>query len=306
MTTPGWTEPLLVFAMDHRDSFRRLLGLGETPADVLQGRAVKRVVLDGFVAALDELPGRSGATVLLDEEYAGHLVEDARRAGARICLPLERSGQVELHWEYGEALAATAEVVDRTRPDLVKALLRYNPEGEVELNARQAARLGEMSSWCRDRSLPLMVEVLMPPTSEQRAASGPDLARWDAELRPALMVEAVHRLRAAGADPAVWKIEGLDEPAQARAVVAAAREGGRDDVSCIVLGRGADLDRVEQWLRVGAATSGFVGFAVGRSLWNAPALAYTRGAASAAQVRDEVGANYLRLCRAWSEATVPG
>ncbi|MFC7496260.1 MULTISPECIES: 2-deoxy-5-keto-D-gluconate 6-phosphate aldolase domain-containing protein [unclassified Nocardioides] len=300
-TVPGWTDPLLIFAMDHRDSYRTLLGLdGSDPAaETARARAVKRVVLDGFLDALGELDDPRGATVLLDEEYGGPLVADARAAGALVCLPLERSGQGELQWEYGETLDATAAVVDRLAPDLVKVLLRYNPEGDADLNARQADRLGEMSDWCLDRGLPLIVEVLMPPTPAQRAASGPDLQRWDAEMRPGLMVDAVHRLRAAGADPAVWKIEGLDSTADAAAVVAAARADGRPDVSCIVLGRGADLDRVEQWLAVGAATPGYVGFAVGRSLWNAPALAHARGELDEHGVRAAVAENYLRLCRAW-------
>ncbi|MBZ5738737.1 2-deoxy-5-keto-D-gluconate 6-phosphate aldolase domain-containing protein [Nocardioides mangrovi] len=297
--TPGWTAPLRVFAMDHRDSYRTLLGIDSSAAATERARAIKRVVFDGFRDALAELDDPRGATVLLDEEYGGPLVDDARASGALVCIPLERSGQVELQWEYGEELADTAAVVDRMRPDLAKVLLRYNPEGDPDLNKRQEVRLAAMSDWCLERGLPLMLEVLMPPTPEQRAASGPDLARWDAEMRPALMVEAVHRLRAAGADPAIWKIEGLDSTADAAAVVAAARADGRPDVSCIVLGRGADLERVEQWLAVGAATPGYVGFAVGRSLWNGPALAYDRGELDAPAVRAQVAANYLRLCRAW-------
>jgi myo-inositol catabolism protein IolC len=299
--TTGWTSPLLVFAMDHRDSYRTLLGFdGSDPeAETRRAREVKRVVFDGFRDALAQLADPTGAAVLLDEEYGGPVVPEARASGALVCLPLERSGQVELQWEYGESLDATAAVVDHLAPDLVKVLLRYNPGGDAELNARQAVRLGEMSAWCLARDLPLMLEVLMPPTPEQRAASGPDLRRWDAETRPALMVEAVHRLRAAGADPAIWKIEGLDSTDDAAAVVAAVRADGRPDVSCIVLGRGADLDRIERWLAVGAATPGFVGFAVGRSLWNGPALAHARGELDEGGVRAAVATNYLRLCEAW-------
>lgn len=300
----AWTRPLAVFAMDHRDSFRTLLGLGTGAADRERGRSVKRVVMAGFLAAVadeERSDGRppDGVTVLVDEEYADHLVDDARAAGALVCLPLERSGQRELSWEYGDDLTDSAGVVDRLRPDLVKILVRYNPADDRELNLRQAARLAQASDWCARRRLPLMLEVLMPPTSSQREASGADLARWDAQMRPTLMVRAVEELRAVGVDPAVWKVEGLDAPADAAAVVAATRTGGRPDVACIVLGRGADLDRVEQWLRVGASTPGFVGFAVGRSLWNGPALAHDRGLITAEQATAEIAANYQRLCATW-------
>lgn len=298
---PGWTDPLLVFAMDHRDSFRRLLGLEDSGSGREHGRRVKSVVLGGFLEALGGLEDRAGAAVLVDDEYAGHLVGRARDAGALVCLPLERSGQAELQWEYG-GLPESAAVVDRLRPDLVKVLVRYNPAGDPALNARQAALLAQASSWCGARGLPLMIEVLMPPTAAQRAAVETRPERWDAEVRPTLMVETVYRLRAAGADPAVWKVEGLDAPEQAASVARAAREGGRDDVSCIVLGRGADLDRVETWLTAGAAAPGYVGFAVGRSLWNGPAAAYDRGEVDAAAARTEIAARYLRLCRSWRAA----
>jgi hypothetical protein len=64
-------------------------------------------------------------------------------------------------------------------------------------------------------------------------------------------------------------------------------------------GRGADLDRIEGWLAVGAATEGYVGFAVGRSLWNVPALHLWRGESSWNDVRTEVSTNYRRLCESW-------
>ena len=41
----------------------------------------------------------------------------------------------------------------------------------------------------------------------------------------------------------------------------------RDDVTCLILGRGADDSRVERWLRVAAPVDGFGGFAIGRTIW---------------------------------------
>jgi 5-dehydro-2-deoxygluconokinase len=48
-------------------------------------------------------------------------------------------------------------------------------------------------------------------------------------------------------------------------VVAAARRNGRDNVGCIVLGRGEDDKKVRQWLTTAASVPGFIGFAVGRT-----------------------------------------
>ena len=42
---------------------------------------------------------------------------------------------------------------------------------------------------------------------------------------------------------------------------------GRENVKCVLLGRGASDDKVDHWLRQAAPVDGFVGFAIGRSIW---------------------------------------
>lgn len=295
--TPGWTAEILTFAMDHRDSYRRLLGLADppVPAESRVGRAVKSIVFDGFEAAVDKL-GPQGLAVLLDEEYGQPLAQRAHDLGVLVCAPVERSGQVELELEFGDALPR---LVDSLGADLLKVLLRYNAEGDVELNRRQAERVAEVSVWCQEQRIPLMGEILVPMTPQQREQYAARPGDWDAVRRPELTQQAIQELRAAGADPSLWKIEGLDDPAPAEAIVATARADGRPDVSCVVLGRGESLDRVEDWLRVAASVDGFVGFAVGRSLWNDEARAAHHGEISADEARRRVADKYLRVVQAW-------
>ncbi len=298
-TTPGWTVEILTFAMDHRNSYRHLLGLGDPPSpdDQARGREIKATVFDGFAEAVGQL-GPAGLAVLLDEEYGAPLAKRAHDLGVKVCAPVERSGQAELELEYADALPR---LVDTLEADLLKVLLRYNADGDRELNARQAARLGELSAWCLAQGVPLMAEVLVPMTPEQRLTFADRRADWDGARLPELTRLAIEQLRAAGADPSMWKIEGLDDACHAADIVAAVRAGGRDEVSCVVLGRGESLTRVEQWLRLAAGVPGFVGFAVGRSLWNDEALAVHTGVLGAAEARARVAAKYVRMCQVWRE-----
>src|SRR5207244_12459840 len=76
-----------------------------------------------------------------------------------------------------------------------------------------------------------------------------DLARgkkeaYNLEIRPRLMVAAIQQLQDAQVEPDVWKIEGLERHGDCEKVVAAARRGSRERVSCIVLGRGEDDNKV--------------------------------------------------------------
>jgi myo-inositol catabolism protein IolC len=79
------------------------------------------------------------------------------------------------------------------------------------------------------------------------------------------MVKAIEDLQAAGVEPDVWKIEGLDRREDCARIVSAARQEGRDKVGCIVLGRGEDAQHVRDWLVTAAGVPGFIGFAVGRT-----------------------------------------
>jgi myo-inositol catabolism protein IolC len=84
------------------------------------------------------------------------------------------------------------------------------------------------------------------------------------------MVEAIQHLQDEGVEPDVWKVEGLDRVEDCQKVVATARRGGRETVGCIILGRGEDEKKVSHWLETASQVSGFIGFAVGRTVfWEA-------------------------------------
>lgn len=148
-------------------------------------------------------------------------------------------------------------------------LVRYNPEGDKEMNRRQAARLKQLSDFLHQSNRLYMFELLVPAEAAQLQRLGNDKKAYDLELRPALMVQTIHELQDAGVEPDVWKIEGIERKEGCQKVVAAARRGGRDKVGCIVLGRGEDDRKVREWLTTAAAVPGFIGFAVGRTVfWN--------------------------------------
>ena len=114
-----------------------------------------------------------------------------------------------------------------------------------------------------------MFELLVPPVPAQLQGLGNDKKAYDLQLRPALMVRAIHELQDAGVEADVWKIEGIERTEDCQRVVEAARRGGRDRVGCIILGRGEDDEKVRHWLRTAAGVPGFIGFAVGRTtFWN--------------------------------------
>lgn len=271
MTPRGFDQPLYLLPFDHRGTFEaKMFGWhGElTREQHDEIAATKQVIYDGFKAAVAHGVPKEKAGILVDEGYGAAILRDASAQGFITAAPAEKSGQDEFDFEYGTNFGRHIEAL---KPTFCKVLVRYNPEGDPELNARQAARLKQLSTYLQSHSASrFMFELLVPAESGQLDRVDGDKGRYDREIRPGLMVRAIRDLQAAGVEADVWKIEGLDRQADCEKVVAAAQADGRDKVGCIVLGRGENEAKVRDWLSVAARVDGFVGFAVGRTdFWQA-------------------------------------
>ena len=266
----GYDQALYVLPFDHRQSYVTDMFHFKPPLDATQRDQVidsKQLIYEGFRQALTEGVPFDAAGILVDEQFGAAILRDARQRGCVTALSVERSGTDEFEFEYGADFASHIEAFD---PTFAKVLVRYNPEGDPALNLRQLGRLKQLSEYCQSSQHKFMFELLVPATDDQLARAGGDKGTFDRQARPLLMQQALHVLQDAGIEPDVWKVEGLDLHADGERMVQIARRGGRDQVGCIVLGRGADEAKVRAWLTVAAGVTGFIGFAVGRtSFWDA-------------------------------------
>jgi len=264
--THGFDRPLYVLPFDHRGSFETgMFGWkgALTPEQTAQIAEAKRVIYDGFKAAVAAGVPKQNAAILVDEQFGAAILHDAKADEFTIASPVEKSGQDEFDFEYGENFPAHIEAL---QPTFCKVLVRYNPEGNQALNRRQTDRLKRLSYYLHSQSRSLfMFELLVPAEQAQLEKVKGDKKTYDLEIRPRLMVQTIEELQDAHVEPDVWKIEGLDRREDCERIVAAARYGGRDKVGCIVLGRGEDDKKVREWLTIAASVPGFIGFAVGRT-----------------------------------------
>jgi myo-inositol catabolism protein IolC len=293
-----------ILAVDHRNSLRNWLGsLGVPAADTDQtARGLKTLCVRALDLARDALQADETPMLLLDQEYGVQAIPMAKARGLQIVVPVERSGQAEFLFEHGEDFRTAIEAVE---PDAVKALVRYNPAGDSQINERSRARLVVLQQYLRDSGRRFMLELLVPPTEQQVAAAQGD--RFDDQIRPVLAETAIQELASAGLRPDWWKLEGNREPAAAALVSTAATQAS--EIGCLVLGRGQDRDRVIRWVEVAAALEEFVGFAVGRTLWTASFRAVVRGEIDEQEAVQRIAAAYLDIAvtyrRAQLETAVP-
>jgi myo-inositol catabolism protein IolC len=264
--TLGFDKPLYILPFDHRDSFEtKMFGWEGALSDeqTEEIATAKQVIYDGFQAAVAAGVPKEKAGILVDEQFGAAILRDARAQGFTTACPAEKSGQEEFDFEYGQDFA---EHIETFHPTFCKVLVRYNPEGDRALNQRQSSRLRQLSDYLHSKSSSrFMFELLVPPERVQLQKVKGDKKAYDLEIRPRLMVQAIEELQNAHVEPDVWKIEGLDRREDCENVVAVARQGGREKVGCIVLGRGEDDKKVHEWLEQAAGVPGFIGFAVGRT-----------------------------------------
>jgi myo-inositol catabolism protein IolC len=258
-------------------------------------RRHKTLVYEGLLAARGDL-GDGVPGVLVDELLGSEVQRRAKADGVVLAIPVEKSGEKLFSLEYGER---TPEHVAANDPDYVKVLVRMNPDDEDQ--DVQLQRLSELSRWLQESRIPFLYELLVPASDKQLEQVGGDKDAYDRDLRPGLVVDVIKANQAAGVQPVLWKIEGLETADAAREVVRAARAGGDGDVACIVLGRDAPRDRLDHWLQVAAGVDGFVGFAIGRSIWQDAIEAHLKDGDDARMI-ETVSANYRHFATTYLDA----
>lgn len=298
----GHTGQLHFLAFDHRGAFcRDLYGIEGTP-DARQTAAIadaKSVVFEGLRRAIVEGSAPSaGAAVLVDEQFGAAVAERARDEGVFLAMPVERSNHQVFDFEYG---AAFGEHLARFRPDAAKVLVRHNVEADPAANRLQLGRLKRLENWLRANDVKLLYELLVPATVAQLAAVGGDAERFRRELRPELIRLGMAAAQDVGIEVDIWKLEGVEVAADAERLVEQARSGpGRENVTCVLLGAGAPTDQVEHWLRVAAATDGFSGFAIGRSIWRAPLQDLLAGRSTRGETIGRIADAYVRCVETYT------
>jgi len=294
----GYDRPLYIQPFDHRSSFQSKMFGWKSPLSEAQTAEIagaKQIIYDGFLMALADGVPKAKAGILVDEQFGAAILRDATAKSITIACPAEKSGQDEFDFEYGEDFASHIEKFD---PTFCKVLVRYNPGSDRALNKRQAARLRRLSDFlaARGRSR-FLFEMLVPPEQAQLDELNGDKKAYERDLRPHLMVQAIAELQDSGVEPDLWKVEGLERREDCERVVATARAGGRRNVGCIVLGRGADNQKVREWLETAATVPGYVGFAIGRTVFWDPLVSWR----SKRMTRDQAVAEIAQRYRGYAD-----
>ena len=300
----GYDGSLYILAFDHRGSFQKnMFGIHGDP-DAEQTETIadsKRLIFEGMMQAVTRGAHPDATGVLVDEQFGSDVPARARDAGLRLAMPVEKSGQNEFDFQYGDDDFPAH--IEKYNPDFAKVLVRYNVGDDAEMNERQLERLKRLADWLHEHDRKFLFELLVPGTEAQLASVDGSADRYDAELRPEQMRKSIEAIQNYGIEVDIWKIEGLDAQSDADMLARQARSGtGREGVTCVLLGRGASTEKVEQWLQEAAPVTGFIGFAIGRSIWWDALRGYLDKTLTRDQAVTQVADNYLHFVKVYEDA----
>ena len=295
-----WSKKdLLILAFDHRASFiEKLFGIKGRPPTAAEKKSIeeaKQIIFEGFKLAIKRSVPKEIAGLLVDEEFGSSILREAKKEGYQFAMPAEKSGQDEFDFEYSGQFAQHIEDFD---PTYLKVLVRYNPESDAVLNKRQLERLKKLSDYLIKTNKPFLFELIVPATPAQLAKLDGSKQKYDLELRPKLMCESIKEIQDGDVEPAIWKLEGVEDPNNAKAIVKQAQAKGRK-AGVITLGRGESKDKVKEWLAVGAKIPGIIGFAVGRTIFWDPLVEFKAGKIDRKTAVDKIAQCYIEFVELW-------
>lgn len=272
---------MAVLAFDHRErAFASVRSAGMTREEI---GLSKELVFEAFEAAVES--GLAGVRpgVLIDEEFGAHIARRAAALGLLFSMPVERASESVFAFEYGPDFR---QHLLEFRPACAKALVQYRTTDEPETKQTQLARLRELSEFLAAESIGFMLELIVG----QSDGSAGEIPTVDVEELCGSMAE----VQDAGIRVDMWKVEGISSQDNA-ARVAAQAVAADPQATCVVLGAGAPSDVVGHWLDVAAATPGFSGFAIGRSIWGRPVASWLDGKLARDEAVEQIASTY-RAC----------
>ena len=297
--TGAANRELFLLPCDHRSILRDLYLRAHDDDAEMTGwvTSAKEVVLDGLLQAAGPAVPVSSMGLLIDEEYGSEVAKRAQANGVKVYMPVDYGELGPFELQYGDRFV---EHIERHRPDFVTALVEYAPAAPEKTD--QLRRLEPLLRWLESSGYPFLLELQVPPTVGQLAEFSGNRSAWVEAARPRQIARSIEELKAAGARPAIWKIEACTTDDQYATVTKAMRADGQADAAMVVLGAGASIAEVSSWLSLAAKQPACIGFAVGRTVWLKGLTGWADGSLDRDQAVDEIATTYSHFCTTFTEA----
>ena len=275
-------DEVFAFAFDHRNPFFDLAQ--QAGADESRLPALKKLLV-AAVAETEAALGLAGKVgILCDDRYGQDALNAATGRGWWIGRPVELPGSNPVVFDRGRSIGTT--LVSWPAEHIVKCLVYFHPDDAIEHRLEQEAQIRALHDAVQASGHELLLEII-PPKHLPRAG--------DTVLR------AIKRLYNLGIYPEWWKLEPMPAT-QWQAIDALIEERDPHCRGVVLLGLNASMDALAEGFRDARASRSCRGFAVGRTIFQAPSGAWLARTIDDAELKRQVRANFEALIGAWRAA----
>jgi 5-dehydro-2-deoxygluconokinase len=231
------------------------------------------------LSVAQDFPGRSG--VLVDGRFGQSVLEHITGRGLWIGRPVELPGSRPLRFEAGPNIAQ--EMRAWPAEQTAKCLVFYHPDDTAALKQEQLAYLTQLQEACIGTGHDLLVEVIPPKAMPCDDSTLP---------------RAVAEIYAHGLKPDWWKLPAMSDEGW-RGVAAEIKANDPYCRGVVLLGLEAPEDELAAAFKIARRHPICKGFAIGRSIFMAPARDWLLGNCDAESFAANVADNYRRLIEIW-------
>jgi 5-dehydro-2-deoxygluconokinase len=279
-------DEVFAFAFDHRNQFFDLAQQAGAPEARLP--ALKRLLVDAVGETASALALHRNVGILCDDRYGQDALNAATGRGWWIGRPVELPGSNPVVFDRGRSIGTT--LLSWPAEHIVKCLVYFHPDDAIEHRLEQEAQIRALYDAVQASGHELLLEII-PPKHRPSAE--------DTVLR------AVKRLYNLGIYPEWWKLEPMS-PAQWHAIDALIAERDPHCRGVVLLGLNATIETLASGFRDAQASRSCRGFAVGRTIFQAPSQAWLANEIDDAELKRRVRGNFETLIKVWRDARQRG
>ncbi len=278
--TREWPQ-VLAMAFDHRAQLEAMAdaaGISHEHIGYFKQLCLK--------AARRAAGGRPDFGILLDRRLGQAALDDASGDGIWIARPIEQPGSRPLRFEGGADVGCT--LMEWPTVHCVKCLVYYHPDDPEALRTEQEAQLLRLFDAARRTGHELLLEVIASCS--------------DTPVDEHTVARALDRFYRLGVFPDWWKLADPGSETAWDRVAAAIARHDRHCRGVLLLGQDAPPAELEASFALAARQPVCKGFAIGRTIFGAPAKAWMAGEIDDETAVARMADTYASLIRAWERA----
>jgi len=271
-----WPQ-VMALAFDHRSQCEALVK--EVNQPVSRIAELKEIIAKAVLSVAEDFPGRTG--VLIDGRFGQSVLEHITGRGLWIARPVELPGSRPLRFETGPNIAQ--EMRAWPTEQTAKCLVFYHPDDDAAMKQDQLGTLRQVQEACIGTGHDLLIEVIPPKSMPSDDTTLP---------------RCVAEIYAHGLKPDWWKLPSMSDEGW-RGVAAEIKANDPYCRGVVLLGLEAPEDELAAAFKIARHHSICKGFAIGRSIFMAPARDWLLGKLDADAFAANVAENYRRLIEIW-------